>query len=312
MLAGTSHQGQPECGSGSGLPQRSRGEHGMEHVSRPIPVDSEALPMGPSHDRFVCKSPKSSITPVFLPMPRLERYGGRCASDTVAGSANNICLSSDHFVGSRATENFSGTPVEIDSGGTPAPGSSVVPTTSTAPMYTTNADPVASGRFSPTSLVTLASEPVIIQSVPLVHQFPALTQAGFSEAVIARLNSVLADSTNKIYMSQWKLFVAWCHERRVNPLNATAVSICDFFLYLFKVRKVTVKTIEGYKSAISFILKRSSGYEVAENTTISDVIRSLKRERPRIHAWKCAGIWLLFYHFYRRINSLKNASLPSG
>ena len=50
--------------------------------------------------------------------------------------------------------------------------------------------------------------------------------------------------------------------------------------YLFKVRKVSVRTILNYKSAISFYWKAEVGYEVPENdTVVTDLVRSFKRER---------------------------------
>ena len=51
--------------------------------------------------------------------------------------------------------------------------------------------------------------------------------------------------------------------------------------YLFKERKVSVRTILNYKSAIAFYYKSQVGYEIPESiTVISDLIRSFKREGP--------------------------------
>ena len=94
------------------------------------------------------------------------------------------------------------------------------------------------------------------------------------------MNKVHTDATNKVYLSQWRLFEGWCLKRGIDPLQATSVCICDFFLYLFNDRKLQVKTIEGYKSAITFILKRSSGYDLSECDIAADMLRSFKLERP--------------------------------
>ena len=103
---------------------------------------------------------------------------------------------------------------------------------------------------------------------------------GFSEAVIARLDKVHAATTNKVYLSQWTLFEAWCRDRDLNPLAATSVCLCDFFLYLFQVRNLKPSTIEGYKSALSFILKRAAGYDLSQCEILADMIKSFKVERP--------------------------------
>ena len=94
------------------------------------------------------------------------------------------------------------------------------------------------------------------------------------------MNKVHTDATNKVYLSQWRLFEGWCLKRGIDPLQATSVCICDFFLYLFNDRKLQVKTIEGYKSAVTFILKRSSGYDLSECDIAADMLRSFKLERP--------------------------------
>ena len=48
-----------------------------------------------------------------------------------------------------------------------------------------------------------------------------------------------------------------------------------------KERKVSVRTILNYKSAIAFHWKSQGGYEIPESdTVISDLIRSFKRKRP--------------------------------
>ena len=51
---------------------------------------------------------------------------------------------------------------------------------------------------------------------------------GFSEAVLAQLDKVHAATTNKVHLSQWTLFEAWCRDRDLNPLSATPVCLCDF------------------------------------------------------------------------------------
>ena len=103
---------------------------------------------------------------------------------------------------------------------------------------------------------------------------------GFSDAVIERMQQIHSVSTNKVYKSQWRLFESWCIERGHNPLNATSVLICDFFLYLFKDRQIRPSSIEGYKSAITFFLRLASGYDLSSCSVVADLIRSFKREKP--------------------------------
>ena len=87
-------------------------------------------------------------------------------------------------------------------------------------------------------------------------------------------------STNKVYQSQWKLFESWCLDRGLDPIAATSVCVCDFFLYLFNERKIAVKSIEGYKSALTWYLQRSSGYDLSDCRVVADLIRGFRLERP--------------------------------
>ena len=91
---------------------------------------------------------------------------------------------------------------------------------------------------------------------------------------------VHSQSTGRVYLSQWRLFESWCHKRGADPLQATSVLVCDFLLYLFKDRNISARSITGYKSALTYFLKRASGYDLSTCTVAADLIRSFKRERP--------------------------------
>ena len=119
-----------------------------------------------------------------------------------------------------------------------------------------------------------------------MNQFSALRTLGFSDVVIERINKVHTDATNKVYSSQWRLIEAWCLKRGIDPLQATSVCNCDFFLYLFNERTFQVKTIAGYKSSITFILKHSFGYDLSECNIAGDVA---ELERP--HAVRTDVRW---------------------
>ena len=100
------------------------------------------------------------------------------------------------------------------------------------------------------------------------------------------MNKVHIDATNKVYSSQCRLIEAWCLKRGIDLLQATSVCVCDIFLYLFNERKFKIKTIEGYKSLITFILKHSFGYDLSECNIAGDVA---ELERP--HAVRTDVRW---------------------
>ena len=277
----TAHQRQSQCGGGSGIEEGLHSQHRVVADERALPMDPDTVTVGTGTDRHLCESTESPVTAILLTVSRQPGDGGGCADYTVATGHSDLRLPSDHHSGSGAAEDNDSEATLPAVSGTAPSRSDVVPSAPTATMCADDAGSVDARPAASTSLEPCSPEPTAVQSAPLVHQFPALKAAGFSEAVIERMNKVHTDATNKVYLSQWRLFEAWCVQRCIDPLQATSVCICDFFLYLFNERKVQVRTIEGYRSAITFILKRSSGYDLSTCEITADMIRSFKLERPR-------------------------------
>jgi integrase len=88
-------------------------------------------------------------------------------------------------------------------------------------------------------------------------------------------------STRLIYDSHWKIFSQWCVENNIIPHLASVPQIADFLLHLFKEKKLTPKTIEGYRTAISSGLRFSSDTDIGKDTRLTALIHSFYQERPR-------------------------------
>ena len=145
----------------------------------------------------------------------------------------------------------------------------------------TDSVPSGTGSTTPATLGPQSSEPQSGKSPSGVPGEERLKTLGFSDNVIKRIGKSRASSTRKHYRSQWDLFVAWATEQKLNPFDASLPLLTNFMNYLFRVRNVSVRTILNYKSAISFYWKSEVGYEIPENdTVVSDLIRSFKRNRP--------------------------------
>ena len=275
------HQGQHECSGGPGITRRVRRQHRMEPEHRAVPMDTESVSVGTSTDRSVRESPQSPALSIFQPVSRRPSDVGRCSDDTMAEKLHDICLSPNDYSRQGAAQDTTGAAPPIAVGGTAAAGSTVVSTVTTDAVSPNVTVTVTDGRSEAATLESLSSKSESVPTTSLGDKFHALKQAGFSQAVLDRMAKIHTDSTNKVYLSQWRLFEAWCLKRQLDPVKATSVCVCDFFIYLFHDRKLQVKTIEGYRSALTFILKRSSGYDLSECTTLSDVIKSFRRERPQ-------------------------------
>ena len=73
----------------------------------------------------------------------------------------------------------------------------------------------------------------------------------------------------------------WCSKKKLSALKPSVNSLCEFFIYLWEVKKLAVSTIKGFRSVLQSVL-RHVDFEVSSNQDISDVIRSFIVERPPI------------------------------
>ena len=66
-----------------------------------------------------------------------------------------------------------------------------------------------------------------------------------------RIMAPQASSLLKLYAGKWKVFENWCLSKDLQPLKATIPQFANFLLYLFHERKISLKSIEGYRTTIS-------------------------------------------------------------
>ena len=88
-------------------------------------------------------------------------------------------------------------------------------------------------------------------------------------------------STLKLYQCKWKTFESWCKSQDVDPFQASIPQIVDFLLYLFHEKKLSFKSIEGYRTAISRPIELSTGLDVGQDPLLHNLLKSFLRERLR-------------------------------
>ena len=91
-----------------------------------------------------------------------------------------------------------------------------------------------------------------------------------------------APFTLKLYQGKWKTFESWCESQDVDPFQASIPHIADFLLYLFHEKKLSFKSIKGYRLAISRPIKLSIGLGVGQGPLLHNLLKSFLRERPRV------------------------------
>ena len=69
--------------------------------------------------------------------------------------------------------------------------------------------------------------------------------------------------------------------KEIQGKKASTPLIADFLNYLFKIKKLSPKTIEGYKIAIADFLRFHTQENFNENIFLNKLIKNFKSEAPR-------------------------------
>jgi len=108
-------------------------------------------------------------------------------------------------------------------------------------------------------------------------------ELGFSEDVSKQLGKSITASSVKVYEGKWQHFLKWCKEKGFCHSKISVPQVADFLMHLFNEGKA-VQTIKGYRSALSSVLKFTSGIDISEDDVIGSLISSFEHQRP---ALKC-------------------------
>lgn len=68
----------------------------------------------------------------------------------------------------------------------------------------------------------------------------------------------------------------------MDPYAPSVNSLAEFLIFLFEVRKLTPAAVKGYRSAVATTLKQFSSVDYSHQTILSNVIRSLELEKPKV------------------------------
>ncbi|MCG8432339.1 MAG: hypothetical protein MJA29_14370 [Candidatus Omnitrophica bacterium] len=107
-----------------------------------------------------------------------------------------------------------------------------------------------------------------------------MTELGFSEEVIDRISHSVRKSTLKVYEGKWSTFFAWCARKQLDPFGLEIASLCDFFNHLFVDKKLEVRTIEGYRSAISKVWSLAGIKDLSNDVYLRALFNNFALERP--------------------------------
>ena len=96
----------------------------------------------------------------------------------------------------------------------------------------------------------------------------------------SQLENVRNQSTNAVYDARWRKWVQFCEQRDQNPLVAHIPMVAEFLVHCFQTEKLSVKTVQGYKAALTAKLKPLTGVDLGKSEILSQLIHSFYRSRP--------------------------------
>ena len=276
----TTYRRPPECVSRLSVENGASDSVGVGGSTSNVQMDMRKFSMGSSGSGSLREQSKSSSPLLRIAVPGLGSVGdGR--SDMPMAAEGDLRFPAD----------VSDTPIPTSS---QAFGRFSVPTSSpvvSAGQVDTSANVVSGNTLSANSGIegdagptTLGVSPPISAQSPATSVVPSwgsLRKLGFSERVVDRIMNARAASTNKQYKSKWDYFVSWSTSSGRDPLAASLPLLTEFLVHVFNDRKVSVRTLKNYRSAIAFYWRSNVGYELPDqDPVLSDLFRSFKRERP--------------------------------
>ena len=240
---------------------------------RSVQLGGQAVSLGSSGGGFVRKRQQSQTRDVHVTLPRREGNRRGRPSLSVAGK-DPIRLSSDVHSAGRAQQNAIRSPVQDSPGPSLVAARQVDPDVELSSASVRASVPSHAGVGTSAALGSRASGSASVEPSALVSREDRMRQMGFSDKVISRLDKARASSTRKHYKSQWDLFESWAVKNGLNPLDAGLPLLTQFLEYLFTVRKVGLRTIKNYRSAIAHYWKSSVGYEIPDaDPVLKDLFR---------------------------------------
>ncbi|XP_021360867.1 uncharacterized protein LOC110455211 [Mizuhopecten yessoensis] len=229
-------------------------------------------------DRSVRLKTKSSVACIHVSSPRQPGFGCRCSSSELDRNVC-LCISSNIPSSTGDQEGPSGTH-DLDLNST------ILGETSMVSRPNRSADR-APNQITSEGGHNQAASQRLASSIPRHTEVDCMeavrrqySEEGFSRAVANRAVEARRPSTYQTYNAKLNLYSKWAAEKRFDPFSATVAQIADFMEYLFSVKNLQVRTIQGYRSAISLIHPGWNGVKVGNHPRLEKLLKAYFNSRP--------------------------------
>lgn len=89
-----------------------------------------------------------------------------------------------------------------------------------------------------------------METIGVASEMAQLIDSGLSAEVVETILHSIAPSTRKLYSLMWKLFISWCGERQLDPVNCLIDSVLEFLQEEFSTG-LTPSTLKVYVAVIA-------------------------------------------------------------
>ena len=268
--------GQEQRDSRLSFQAQSSDRVGVDAVSAGIQRSVQEMASG---DRPFCNKVESPLFCLFCSDLGSHGCGGR-RHVTVVGSFADICVPSDSLdqEGFEQAEIIHRHDDDIDSSVVASKG--VVPRSFGSSGGASDPSSSQKGLTETTTFSQTSSQSFNASASCVETLQRSARAAGFSSRVARQLTRARRKSSIAVYQAKWSVFRGWCRKSG-HRVSAPSISkIADFLLWLWKVRKLSVQSIRGYRSMLSSVF-RFQLPSIGEDSVLRDLIRSFEIQRPR-------------------------------
>ncbi len=91
-------------------------------------------------------------------------------------------------------------------------------------------------------------------------------EQGFSDSVANRIANNVRSSTQNVCKGKWNNFSKWMRQNnKGDALKATIPMIAEYLNLLFEVWELEISIIQGYRAAISRVIKLAAGRDIPQD-----------------------------------------------
>ena len=235
--------------------------------------------MGETVGGFICHEVQLPASPIRFSSTRSSGLGRRCIKHSL-GQNVRLCLPPDSDLG-KSSSQASQFLRRVDSDSSGMGEASLVRESPGTPHRLPSSSSVLDKDATSATHKLVSQKSSSLSSSCVEDIRGCIQKRGFSEAVASRMAQAQKASTLSVYQGKWDLFCVWCKDNKVDPLEVTVPVVTDFLCYLHENKRLALSTIEGYRTAISRMIKASSGVDLGRDPDLTSLLANFERDHSK-------------------------------